>query len=165
MSEVTSAEQVILAAVSSLGPVEAADLPDLTAARVADIVALFDADSDAAKVFAGLTSPDTKKVYGWVESVKPERSSNRAVITLVTKPHAKYNPDGVDKARSARLESPYAKALANKAHKLIGHNVVVAIELQSFTGKDGDVGKMRVFWDIIDRGVAERPDYQVARAA
>lgn len=159
MTGVPSAEQVILAAVGSLGAVNNADLPVQAATRVADILALFDSGSDASRVYAGLTSPDSKKVYGWLEAVVKEKSSNRAVITLRTKPNDAYNPDGIDKARSERLESEYARALANKAHALIGHNVIVSMEVQTYKDKDGKASKMRVFWDVTDRGEAPEPDY------
>lgn len=160
MSETLSPEQVILTAVGSLGPVDDTALPVQTASRVADILALLDAGSDASRVYAGLTSPDSKKVYGWLESVTREESSNRAVLKLVTKPHEEHNPEGIDRVRSERLESEYARALGNKAHKLIGHNVIVSIEIQSYKNKnDGKTRHLRVFWDITDRGEAPKPDY------
>lgn len=182
MSEFPSAQEVILAAVGSLGPVDDADLPVKTAVRVADILALLGDESEARQVYGGLarvyeglaaakaagqkTSPNGKIIYGWVESVEEEESSHRVKLTLITKPHPEHNPDGRDKIRSERLESSYARALGNKAHRLRGHNVAVIVEIQSYKDKsDGKTKHLRVFWDIIDRGVAERPDYQVARAA
>lgn len=161
----SSAESVIMTAINTLGSVpDDGNFPTLVATRVAEITSVLAEDSDASKVYAGLTGTnpgsETKKIHGWLKAVNREERTNRALLTLVTKPNPEYNPEGRDTARTERLESEYARNLANKARTLIGHDVTVHLEIQKFTDRSsGQSKKSRIVWAITDRGAKPEPTF------
>lgn len=117
-------------------------------------------DFEAAKV------SETKTFVGTVIHVDRDLKSQRGILICKTNVHPKYNKLGQDLVRSDRLDGPKSEAvreLMNQAVALVGHKVVVTVNMT--TGKDSDQ-KYRVLAGIEDRGVdpaynAANPEYQV----
>lgn len=99
-----------------------------------------------------------KAFTGTVVAVAKEQSSTRGVITLNTGTERENKdsitkqplPAGQEQIRTERTDNPGGKALAIKSRNLIGHKVVVWIEVESVPGKDF---KVRVLRHIQDLGV------------
>lgn len=96
-----------------------------------------------------------KTFIGTVTDVKKEQSSTRGVITLFTNTEQARDglPAGHEQVRTDRTDSGVAgKALALKARSLIGHRVLVHVEIEEYQGKNGP-GKVRVLRHLEDLGV------------
>ncbi len=95
------------------------------------------------------------KVFsGIVRDVKKEQSSTRGVITLHTGTDRATDgvPAGCEQVRTERTDNPEGLAMARKVKSLIGHRVLVWVEVEEFT--TGNVTKkMRVVRHTEDRGV------------
>lgn len=99
-----------------------------------------------------------KKFVGVITEVKKEQSSQRGVITLHTgteqvRPGV---PAGHEQVRTDRTDSGGSgRALALKARSLIGHRVLVYVEVEEFIKKDKTPGKARVLRHVEDLGLAQ----------
>jgi|GEM_PF-1324738 len=131
--------RAIPAAVTAAGPA-GTDLTEWQA-RVTDFAARITAmamdGSDIARVIDGVAG--SKRVSGTITAVAREESSTRAVATLQCKPSS-WHPDGIEVARTERTDWPTGLAMARRLQDLVGHRVLLWIEVQSH----GDGKKFRV---------------------
>jgi len=148
----TDQEAIVLAAIAAAGP--AADDPESWSSRVAELSAMVAAmltpQSDQMRRAAAVVA--SKVFTAELRSVRREMSSDRVVIELRTNP-TKFHPDGVELARTERLDSG-GRALARRCRELVGHRVKVWVEVQEISG---GAKKVRVLQHIEDLGVIAAP--------
>lgn len=149
MTDETTA--IVCAAVTAAGPV--GDDPNLWAAKVHDYAAQIAAftreHSTVARTVTGVR--DAKVFYADITAVEREPTSNRAVIHLRCEP-SRWHEDGMEVARTERLDSPDGQLTGLRARGLIGHRVLAFVEVQ--TTSDG-TKNVRVLRHVIDAGPAE----------
>lgn len=146
--------QIIIAAVQAAGPIDSSagtDANEEWRVRVSDaaanITAMTSPQSDLSKL---ITSVSKSKVFpATVKDVAKEKSSTRGLVTLKTRP-SKHHEDGIEQARTERTDNPIGLAMAKRFRSLIGHKVLIYIEVETFG--DGD-GKVRVIRHVVDRGI------------
>lgn len=148
-----SVEQAIIAAATLAGP-------GASNGKVTDefwrILTLVDKESPIRRKLE--TVEQTKTVYGTLLGVDKEVTSNRGVVFLSTKPHAKYNPEGKDMARSDFLTNPVARDLMNKAKSLVGHRVALTLVVV-----ETENNKAREIVRLEDQGVDREYDADSAK--
>ncbi|GAA1937155.1 hypothetical protein GCM10009689_17080 [Brevibacterium antiquum] len=170
MSEATADIQpLVIAAINATGPrkvdeVEDGDEVTLVeeteenwVGRVSEnarlIYSLINDDQSPVVKAVGRLSEAVKYVANVVE-VKKEKSSNRALVTLETKP-SKKNPEGKETVRTDRFDDG-GRPMASKARSLIGRRVLVFKYMESAT--DGSGRDFRILVDIKDLGEAREFD-------
>lgn len=140
--------QIILAAVTSAGPVVDGDVAGWNATverQAARISVLVSAKGDIAKT---LDAIENASIYtATVVSVTKEASSTRGLVQLKTKPSTNY-PDGIEPIRTERTDSPSGLGMAKAMRSLIGHKVVIWKEIQKYDG-----GTVRIVRHVEDLGV------------
>jgi hypothetical protein len=115
--------------------------------------------SPAVKALNGVTGPDTKVFTASVLDVVKEQSSTRGLVTLKTKVTDR-NPDGTEKVRTERTDDPMGLAMARKLKAVIGHRVVVFVEVEPIPNHPQG-HKVRVIRHFEDLG----PDSELSQAA
>lgn len=111
----------------------------------------FDPDSSDGKSFMG-TIMRSKKEPGY----NGKAPSQRALVTLFTDTQREQKglPMGFENVRTDRTDNPNGLAIAQLAASLVGHKVIVYIEMEPIKGRDQ---KARVGIHFEDLGVD--PDY------
>ncbi len=141
--------QIVIAALSAAGPVgEDAEAWD---GRVLELASQFTAmlapTSTVSKI---IDSVSNAKVFtGTVLAVKKEDTSTRGIVTLKTKV-SEHSPDGTEQARTERTDTPLGLSMARRVRALVGHRVVVWIDVQPIKNS---TKKSRVLVNIEDLGL------------
>ncbi|MHB8318095.1 MAG: hypothetical protein ACYDEP_02520 [Acidimicrobiales bacterium] len=152
--EQSEINQIVLAAVNAVGS-QGEDRDEWMvsiqemAARVAAMCA---PSSSIVKVIQGVLN--SKVFTGVVLSIEKEESSTRGLITLQTRP-SKFHEDGIESVRTERTDTPLGLAMARRIRRLVGHRVVLWVEVEII--RDG-ASKTRVVRHIEDLGVVESDD-------
>lgn len=152
MDDATRA-QIVVAAVTVAGPVG----DDLLAWQVgvaeqaARIVAMTSSEHTISKMIEGTAA--AKVFTGTVLRVEKEASSTRGLVTLKTRVHAEFAPDGTEKVRTDRTDNPYGLSMARRMRSLIGHRVTVWVENEKMASGSGKT--TRVLRHVEDLGVEE----------
>lgn len=153
--EQSEVNQIVLAAISAAGPVTEGDQSEWTV-RVHDMAAriatMCSPSSSVSKVVNGVA--DSKVFTATVIGITKESSSTRGLVTLKTRP-SKFHEDGVEQARTERTDSAVGKAMARRIRALVGHRVVLWVEVE--TVGDG-ASKVRVVRWVEDLGLAAQDD-------
>lgn len=147
--------EIILAAIVSAGP--GATDSDVTA-KITHIVGLFEEGSPAMRAFARAEqrAESTSKVAGFrgiVLFVDLETTSQRPIVFFKTEV-SDNAPEGIEVLRMDRIDGQdgeRAKALANEAMALVGHQVGVTKAVERAGSGNNNV---RVLRSIEDQGVA-----------
>jgi len=146
--EQSELNQIVLAAINTAGPV--GDDPGEWSGRVhfaaAQITAMCSPASSVAKVVGGVAN--AKVFSAIVRGITKEASSTRGLVTLQTQP-SKFHPDGLEPARTERTDSAQGMAMARRIRSLVGHRVLVWVEVEVIN--DG-ASKVRVVRWIEDLG-------------
>jgi len=145
--------QIILAAVAATGP---DDETSSWQAKVADtaarITALIHEKSPVSKLVEQVS---TCKVFpATVSGISKEKSSTRGLVTLKTSP-SKFHADGVETARTERTDNEMGRAMATRIKSLVGHRVMLWVELESVN--DGAT-KVRIIRHVEDLGADSAAD-------
>jgi|SRR5699024_1810394 len=157
MSKLSSSE-LVLAAVSSSAPKGVDESSDDYQVRISEqafnlsmmvgerspVVRLLD-------TIQGEGENDTKVFTGIIESVKRHKPSTRAIVSLAP---TDRNEEG-EIVRTDRTDNAQGLAIAKKARSLVGHRVVLFVEMEPF---DGGRKKLRVLRQLHDLGPASSED-------
>jgi hypothetical protein len=149
--ETTTKENIIVAAVIASGPQgdDPGEWRTRLGATIASITAMMDPDSDAMRIIDSVAG--AKIFPATIVKVEKEKSSTRGLVSLKTRPSDR-NPDGVESARTERTDSERGRAMARRLRALIGHKVLVYIDLQKMASGSSTV---RVIAHVEDLGVDE----------
>ena len=152
--EQTAKNQVVIAAVNAAGPVgdDAEGWKLRVLGLTGQLVALTSPGSD---VMTLIDSINNSKVFAaTLLEVTKEKSSTRGLLKLGTKV-SEHTPDGVEQARTERTDTPVGLAMARRCRALVGHRVLVWIDVQQMKGS---TNKVRVISHIEDLGLDEEGD-------
>jgi hypothetical protein len=140
--------QIIIAAINATG----AQGEDLAAWRLrvienaASFAAMLSPSSDVSKAVASVLN--SKVFTGTVLSVEKEKSSTRGLATLKTRV-SEHSPDGTETVRTECTDSEYGRSMARRLRSLIGHKVIVWVEVQTMSNS---TNKVRVVSHVEDLG-------------
>ena len=150
--EQSEKNQIVIAALNAAGPVgEDADEWNIRLLELAgQFTAMLSPTSAISKVIESVSA--SKVFTGVVLEIKKEASSTRGLITLKTRV-SEHSPDGTEQVRTERTDSPFGLSMARRVRALIGHRVVVWVEVQTMS--NGSSNKVRVITHIEDLGEAE----------
>lgn len=154
---------IITAAAAAAGPV--ADDSEWRASVTEKAIEIAVMCSDGSDVAKALESIGKAKVFvGHVVSVKKEASSTRGVVTLYTGTDREKDgvPAGCEQVRTDRTDAPLGLSMARKVRDLIGHRVVVWVEVEEYNGGQG---KVRVLRHVESQGLSGEQIAQDALAA
>jgi hypothetical protein len=112
----------------------------------ARITAMCTPTSSVAKAIQGVAN--SKVFTGVVLGVSKEESSTRGLVTLQGKP-SKFHEDGIETARTERTDTPVGLAMARRLRRLVGHRIVLWVEVEQI--RDG-TSKTRVIRHVEDLG-------------
>lgn len=156
----TLRQQIILAAVNAAGERYEDETPQQYEARVvAEARRIKVMTSPQSRVSRAIDILDECKVFpAVIEDIKKEASSTRGLVLLRTRP-SKHSPDGKETVRTERTDNPEGYAMAMTLRKLIGHRVLLWVELEAVG--DGST-KVRVLRHVEDLGVASDADSDAA---
>ncbi|GAB2733899.1 hypothetical protein [Nocardioides pakistanensis] len=145
---------ITAAAVMSAGPVTAyEDRAAYNAAVHENAVSIAIMASESGSIGKALTQIENCKIFsGTVVSVKKEKSSTRGVITLNTGTDRAREgvPEGCEQVRTERTDNPIGLAMARKMREMIGHRVLVWVEVEEI---NNGANKVRVLRHAEDLGV------------
>ena len=149
--EQSEVNQIILAAVGAVGPVGDDQSEWMLSVQdmAARIAAMCTPNSTVARAVVGVAN--SKVFTGVVQGIKKEASSTRGVVTLQGKP-SKFHEDGIETARTERTDTAAGMAMARRIRRLVGHRVVVWVEVEPI--RDG-ASKSRVIRHVEDLGPTE----------
>ena len=142
---------IVIAAVGAAGPVgdDRAAWSDRVEEMAASITAMTTPNSDVMKV---VDSVSNAKVFTAVLlAITKEKSSTRGLLTLKTRV-SEHAPDGTEQARTERTDTRAGLAMARRCRALVGHHVLVWVEVQTMKNS---TNKVRVIVHIEDLGEAE----------
>lgn len=144
--------QIILAAVNAAGTRDEDEAPAAYEARVsAEARRITVMTGPTSTISRAIESIEKAKVFpAVIDSVKREASSTRGIVTLKAKP-SKFHEDGIETVRTERTDNPEGVAMVRALKPLIGHRVLVWVELESVN--DG-ASKVRVLRHVEDLGLA-----------
>lgn len=142
--------QIIIAAITAVGPVEdKASWQDRVIEKAAEITALINEKSLVAKT---VDSVAVSKVFSAeVTGLTYEKSSTRGIVSLKTQP-SKFHEDGIETARTERTDNPMGVAMGKRLKALIGHRVMIWVEVEEISG---GAGKVRIVRHVQDLGEVE----------
>ena len=115
--------------------------------------------SETSQIAKAIDQIEKCKVFsGSVVAVKKEQSSTRGIVTLNTgTDRVKEGLDaGCEQVRTERTDNPFGLAMARKARELIGHRVLVWVEVEEIGDR-----KVRVLRHLESLGLA----VEVAKSA
>lgn len=159
--ETQERNSIILNAVAMTGPVgdDIALWEAQLASNAMRLTTLLEPGSSVAKRIDMLGA--AKKFVGTVLLVAKEPTSKRGFVVLKTTP-TKLSPDGIETVRTEIADwegkEGEAFAFAKQVRGLVGHRVLVYIEMQ--TAKDDPSRKFRTLQHVVDYG----PDTSVTEA-
>jgi hypothetical protein len=154
--EQSEVNQIVLAAVSAAGPIDE-EHPGEWDAKVQDAAARIAVMcSPTSSVSKTVQSVANAKVFAaQVVKITKEASSTRGLVTLKTKP-SKFHEDGIEQARTERTDTASGLTMARRIRSLVGHRVLLWVEVESIA--DG-ASKVRVIRWVEDLGpVADSAD-------
>lgn len=163
----TSRTMIIAAAHAVAGPVDVDADPAVAVKQhrarvieaITDLAILAnDETSWANKAIESVTGDNVKRFSGVVVSVDKEKATTRGIVSLRTKIHPEYAPDGIEQVRTERTDDPVGLAMAKRLRSLVGHKVLLHVEMEQFTNKGGTVRKSRVVRHVLDLGIDEEAD-------
>lgn len=94
-----------------------------------------------------------KIISGSILSITREESSTRGLVSIKTRVHPEYAPDGVEQARTERTDTAAGLMMATRIrNELIGHRVLLFIEQQPIKNSKK---KARIIVHIEDLGLDE----------
>lgn len=138
--------QIIIAAIGAAG-----NNDDGFQSRVAENAAAFTAmlseTSTINKIISGVAN--SKVFSATLFGIKKEQSSTRGKATLKTKP-SKFHEDGIEEARTERTDTAIGLAMARRLRGLVGHRVLLWVEVEEI---NGGASKVRVIRHVEDLGV------------
>ncbi|MGP4994607.1 hypothetical protein [Glutamicibacter ardleyensis] len=132
-------QQIILSAITASANEPVDQNNPLTAEeRVIEKVTQFNAmlneNSKVVKKLRALNGQDgteLKHIAGVVLGVYREASSTRGIVVLKTEPHERWNPRGIEIARTERMDSSgLGLKLSRQLRELVGHKVVLTVEVR-----------------------------------
>jgi len=153
---------VIAAAYAAAGPLPVDADEDARAehkARVVQAITTITVTAADEKSFANRAidqvtpGPNVKVFTGTVVKVTREESTTRGIVHLRTRVHAEYAPDGIEQVRTERTDDSIGLAIARRLRSLKGHRVLLWVEIESFTSKNGSKRKSRVVRHVEDLGL------------
>ena len=154
--------QIILAAVAAAGGV-GDDMAEWTG-RVEEMAATITTMvSPASRLSHTIDAVENSKVFrGAIVQIRRERSSTRGVLTLFTGTDRANKdaisgdalPAGCEQVRTARTDDPSGLRMARRAQDLIGHDVLVWVEIEEYNNGNG---KLRVLRHVEDLGPSTAP--------
>jgi len=149
--EQSEVNQIVLGAITASGPCDQEN-SDAWVASVHDMAArIATMCTPTSSVSKLVQSVANSKVFtGTVLGITKESSSTRGVVTLKTRP-SKFHPDGTEQARTERTDSAVGLAMARRIRSLVGHQVVLWVEVEIIS--DGGA-KVRVIRWVEDLGEA-----------
>jgi len=102
---------------------------------------------------------DGKIFVGTIVGVAKETSSKRGLVTVHTGTERENRdlPAGQEQVRTDRTDNPDGQAIARLAQRLVGHRVVLYVELEAIRGGST---KVRVVRHLEDKGID--PNYDAA---
>lgn len=158
---------IILAAVTAAGPIgsDPSAWHGEVAGLVGSITAMTAEGSELSKIIDGMTGPNSKVFRGHLVNVRRQDSSTRGIATLFTGTERIFEgvPAGCEEVRTERTDNPIGLAMAQRLGSLIGHEVVIWVEVQDF--KSGqDTKKMRVVHHAQSLGLSREPMAVQAKA-
>lgn len=149
--EQTEINQIVLAAVAAVGSKpedgEQADWDLEIHEMAARITAMCSPTSSVAKTIQSVAA--SKVFTGVILSVKREESSTRGLVTIQGKP-SKFHEDGVETARTDRTDGASGLAMARRLRKLVGHRVVLWVEVEQIKDGASTVRVIRHVEDLAD---------------
>ena len=150
--------QIVLAAFSAAGPADPTDFAKWQT-RVADMAAVITVacqpGSTISKVIEQVSA--SKTFVASIVKVEKEERTTRGIVTLRTKP-SELNPEGVETARTERTDNPIGLSMARRLSKLVGHKVLLRVEVEPIAN---GARKSRVIRYVEDFGL----DPELALAA
>lgn len=145
---------IVAAAVTAAGPVSNyADQSAWSNAVHEHAVGIAVMASETSQIARTLTSIENAKVFpGTVMQIRKERSSTRGLITLHTGTDRTREgvPEGCEQVRTERTDNALGLAMAQKFKSLIGHRVLVWVEVEEYNNGQG---KVRVVKHVEPLGV------------
>lgn len=112
--------------------------------RLGLVSSAHDRDNKTSKAFSGV-----------ITDVTIEQPSTRALVSV-------KSPSGnkpIETARTDRTDTAFGALMARRAHALIGHRVMVYLEMEEFVGRNGDsagqVVKSRTIRHLVDLGPSQ----------
>lgn len=158
--------EIILAAIQAAGPVngDPAGWDARVNSMAGKIAVLTGEKSSVIKTIEGIRN--AKVFPAHIVGVRKEASSTRGVVTVFTgtdRDNSKNGvPQGCEQFRTERTDSPEGLAMAREVRDLIGHHVLVWIQVEDVPGKDF---KVRVVRNVQSLGLSKEPLAQEALAA
>lgn len=148
----TLRQQIILAAVNAAGEKYDNESPAQYEARVAaEARRIKVMTSPQSRISRALDVLDECKVFtAEVVKIEKEQRSTRGLITLKGKP-SKFSPDGIETVRTERTDNPEGVAMVRALKPLIGHRVLLWVELEAV---NEGASKVRVVRHVEDLGEA-----------
>ncbi|MEJ7648609.1 MAG: hypothetical protein WKF57_06080 [Nakamurella sp.] len=163
----TARTMIIAAAHAVAGPI-AADADPAVAVKeqrarvieaITDLAILADDDESwANKAINSVVGENVKRFSGVVVSVDKEKATTRGIVSLKTKVHPEYAPDGIEQVRTERTDDPVGLAMAKRLRSLVGHKVLLRVEMEQFVNKAGSARKSRVVRHVQDLGIDEEAE-------
>ena len=150
MSE-SNRSAVILAAVQAAGTNDGVEYTQRVIENAKQISVFLSEGSAVNKAIKQLE--DSKKFTAEIVSVVKEKSSQRGFVELKTKP-SQHHPDGKESARTERTDNPDGLAMAKRMRDLVGHRVLLWVEVEEYTNSNGS-GKVRIIRHAEDLGAVE----------
>lgn len=151
----TIRHKIIMAAIDSAGPVgdSPADWQKTVTEGAARITAMLSERSMVSRLIEAI---DASKVFpATITRLQLEKSSQRALVTLATRPSEK-NPDGVEVARTERVDGPLGAAIVERLKQAKGHKVLLWVELQQMSSSTNSVRIITHFEDLgVDESLAD----------
>jgi hypothetical protein len=144
---------IILAAINASGPNDGDDYQSRVIANAKNISVLLGENSPVNKAITQMEN--SKNFTAIVGPIVKEKSSTRGLVKLKTKPSG-HSPEGQETARTDRTDNPEGKAMAKRLQSLLGHRVLLWVEVEEYSSSNGS-GKVRVIRHVEDLGEAEEP--------
>ncbi|MBD7982815.1 MULTISPECIES: hypothetical protein [Oerskovia] len=143
--------QVVIAALTAAGPQREDETGPQWEARQAALAAKFAAvigndRHPVVKAVEQVAGENTKIFTASVVSIVKEESSKRGLVTLHT--GTERSDDGTETVRTERTDNPIGLAMAKQIRTLVGHDVVVWVEVETMANGN----KARVLRHVEDRG-------------
>lgn len=149
--------QIVLTAIQSVGPVgdDRAEWEARVMEQIANVTVMATSDrSDFVRQAESMKS--AKTFVGHVVGVRKEASSTRGIVTLFTATDRAKDgiPAGCEEARTERTDNAFGLHTARRLRELIGHKVLVWVEVETY---GNGAGKVRVVRHVQDLGLSEEP--------
>lgn len=151
-------QTVIFKAIESAGPVgeDSAAWQNKVIETASRITAMLSERSQVSRVIEAIEG--SKVFHATVTELKLEKSSQRVLVTLATRP-SDNNPDGIEVARTERIDNSLGLSMANRLKAIKGHKVLLWVENQQMASSNKSV---RVITHFEDLGVDKNAEVEDA---